>query len=364
MLVTMCQLLVSAVGGGFILVGRRFIGFKYLCELDNLRSFIFSAHGLAAVLPLGICHAVGFLATNLSLGLDDMSFHHSIKAAEPLFTSILSFVILGQRTSLFAYSALAPIMLGIVLCTAGGLQYSTMGLLYALASNACFSLRSVVATAVLRPRRTALADHRRSAPPARLGSFPLYVLMSAAAAAILAAVFLATELRSAASGSGGPAPPPPPSAAPPSVWGRVDGRERGRTAAQLLAAGALHLLYNAASFQARPAAAWGSLPRCWVGGRGGGRPAVAAAGVARSGGGGAGAPRRLRGRGGRRGGANGAVMAGRFGVRWFLGGGGRGAGGGTGRDGGGGSEVARIGEGGAWEAAESLVSGPGGRCWS
>jgi hypothetical protein len=224
-----------------------------------------SAQGLATVLPLGICHAVGFLATNLSLGLDDMSFHHSIKASEPLFTAILSFSILGQRTSLLAYCALAPIMLGIVLCTAGGLTYSTAGLLYALASNACFSLRSVLATAFLRPRRAAMADdERRGAAPARLGSFQLYVLMSAAAAAILAAFFLATELRSTAAAPAAAASP----AAGGDVWGRVDGRERGRTAAQLIAAGSLHLLYNTASFQAQPGSAR-AVRRCSATGEGG-----------------------------------------------------------------------------------------------
>jgi drug/metabolite transporter (DMT)-like permease len=255
-LVTMAQLLVSASGGLLFLLAKSHVCVSSRSESDfeNMRSFLSSFRGISAILPLGICQAVGFLATNLSLALDDMSFHHCIKASEPLFTAILSFLILGQRSPALAYATLVPIMLGIVLSAAAGVHYSGSGLAYALASNACFSLRSVLATALLRPDS---ADDRccspRANPPPRrrLTSFSLYVLMSAVAAAILVAVHAATEFHG---GGGGLGKAPPPAAAAGGLLGRVDGRERRRTGAQLAAAGTLHLLYNAASFQARRAA--------------------------------------------------------------------------------------------------------------
>ena len=252
LVVTIAQLSVSSVGGATILLCGSFFSTSSKDESDFelARKFISTSVGLIATLSLGICQAVGFLATNLSLGLDDMSFHHCIKASEPLFTAVLSTVFLRQRSPLLAYASLAPIMLGIILCTAAGVRYSAPGLAYALASNACFSLRSVFAAALLR--REARDDERRSpraaAPTRRLSSFALYVLMSAAASAMLVAVHLVAELRPAA-----PPPPPPPVSA--GLLGAVDRQNAGRTAAQLVAAGSLHLLYNAASFQARRGAA-------------------------------------------------------------------------------------------------------------
>ncbi|GER51452.1 phosphate/phosphoenolpyruvate translocator [Striga asiatica] len=49
---------------------------------------------LVAVLPLVVAHTLGSLFTNMSLGKVAVSFTHTIKAKEPLFSVILSFSLL------------------------------------------------------------------------------------------------------------------------------------------------------------------------------------------------------------------------------------------------------------------------------
>ncbi|KAK7853621.1 phosphoenolpyruvate/phosphate translocator 2 [Quercus suber] len=51
---------------------------------------------LAAIFPLAVAHTLGNLLTNISLGKVAVSFTHTIKAMEPLFTVVLSALILAE----------------------------------------------------------------------------------------------------------------------------------------------------------------------------------------------------------------------------------------------------------------------------
>ena len=55
---------------------------------------------IGLLLPLISCQALGFLFTNLSLKFVTVSFSHTVKACECLFTALLTLLILGQRVSL------------------------------------------------------------------------------------------------------------------------------------------------------------------------------------------------------------------------------------------------------------------------
>ena len=69
---------------------------------------------LRLVWPLALLQLGGFLATNLSLKFAAVSFSHTVKACECLFTALFVFVLLGQTLSWKAYAALVP--------TAGGVS--------------------------------------------------------------------------------------------------------------------------------------------------------------------------------------------------------------------------------------------------
>ena len=55
---------------------------------------------LGLLFPLISCQALGFLFTNLSLKFVTVSFSHTVKACECLFTALLTYLLLGQRVSL------------------------------------------------------------------------------------------------------------------------------------------------------------------------------------------------------------------------------------------------------------------------
>ena len=50
---------------------------------------------LKVLLPIGFAHALGHAGAVIALGAGAVSFAQTVKAAEPLFTCLLSFVFLG-----------------------------------------------------------------------------------------------------------------------------------------------------------------------------------------------------------------------------------------------------------------------------
>ena len=121
--------------------------------------------------------ALGFLTTNLSLRFVPVSFSHTIKACECLFTAALTFAILrqvrlapfgkptdadraetscspdlSQAVSLPKYLSLLPVAGGVALSSFTELQFSAAGFAAAMASNLCFASRSVLTTRLFRRR--------------------------------------------------------------------------------------------------------------------------------------------------------------------------------------------------------------------
>ena len=81
----------------------------------------------AMIWPLAVCQAGGFLCTNLSLKFVPVSFSHTVKSCECLFTAVLSFLVLGQRLSRASYAALMPTAAGVALSAASEMQFSLAG---------------------------------------------------------------------------------------------------------------------------------------------------------------------------------------------------------------------------------------------
>ena len=72
-----------------------------------------SKETLRAVIPLAAVHTLGNLLTNVSLGMVAVSFTHTIKAMEPLFSVLLSALFLGQPVDPVVMLTLVPIIAGV-----------------------------------------------------------------------------------------------------------------------------------------------------------------------------------------------------------------------------------------------------------
>lgn len=126
-------------------------------EADSLTSRLLGVPSIRAIMvaiwPLALCQAGGFLATNLSLKFVPVSFSHTVKACECLFTATLAFLVLGQTLSKLAYAALVPTAVGVALSAATEMHFSAAGFIFAMASNLCFAGRSVLSTRFLQGER-------------------------------------------------------------------------------------------------------------------------------------------------------------------------------------------------------------------
>eukprot|EP00238_Polyblepharides_amylifera_P011356 CAMPEP_0196598744 /NCGR_PEP_ID=MMETSP1081-20130531/94483_1 /TAXON_ID=36882 /ORGANISM="Pyramimonas amylifera, Strain CCMP720" /LENGTH=402 /DNA_ID=CAMNT_0041924463 /DNA_START=97 /DNA_END=1305 /DNA_ORIENTATION=+ len=97
-------------------------------------------HGLGLV---AFCHAVGHSLTNVSFASVAVSFTHTVKTLEPVFSSIFSYGISGTVYSLPVYLSLIPIMAGVAICSATELSFTWLGFSTAMTSNILFAARAV-----------------------------------------------------------------------------------------------------------------------------------------------------------------------------------------------------------------------------
>lgn len=72
---------------------------------------------LTRMAPLAFVHTLGNLLTNVSLGAVAVSFTHTIKACEPLFSVALSMLVLGDRPHPAVIATLVPIIGGVAVAS-------------------------------------------------------------------------------------------------------------------------------------------------------------------------------------------------------------------------------------------------------
>lgn len=66
-----------------------------------------------------------------------VSFVATIKASSPLFTVIISRVMLGERTGHWTKFSMVPITIGLALCSSFELSFNIFGFMCALGTNIC-----------------------------------------------------------------------------------------------------------------------------------------------------------------------------------------------------------------------------------
>ena len=107
---------------------------------------------LLRVLPLAAVHTLGNLLTNVSLGRVAVSFTHTVKATEPFFSVLFSWLLMGSRPDPRVLAALVPIFAGVALASATEASFNWPGFAAAMGSNLTFQSRNVLSKMVMGRR--------------------------------------------------------------------------------------------------------------------------------------------------------------------------------------------------------------------
>ena len=110
-----------------------------------------SKETLKAILPLAAVHTFGNLLTNVSLGMVAVSFTHTIKAMEPLFSVMLSALFLGQPVDPLVLATLVPIIGGVAGASLTEASFNWPGFISAMGSNITFQSRNVFSKKFMTP---------------------------------------------------------------------------------------------------------------------------------------------------------------------------------------------------------------------
>lgn len=115
-----------------------------------------SSSQLAAILPLAMVHTLGNLFTNMSLGKVAVSFTHTIKAMEPFFSVLLSFLFLGELPTVWVVLSLVPVVGGVALASMTEASFNWVGFWSAMASNVTFQSRNVLSKKLMIKKEESL----------------------------------------------------------------------------------------------------------------------------------------------------------------------------------------------------------------
>jgi drug/metabolite transporter (DMT)-like permease len=92
---------------------------------------------------LSMVFTVAIILGNASLRYIPVSFNQAIGATTPLFTAVLSFLLLGNIESLGTYLALIPVVLGIIIATGFEPSFHMMGFLMCATATGLRGFKSV-----------------------------------------------------------------------------------------------------------------------------------------------------------------------------------------------------------------------------
>jgi len=105
--------------------------------------------GWKTLIPIGAAHALGHAGAVIALGAGAVSFAQTVKAAEPVFTCVLSYFVLGTVFRPQVYASLIPIIIGVSLASLKELSFTYKALIGAVTSNVAFASRAVLSKATM-----------------------------------------------------------------------------------------------------------------------------------------------------------------------------------------------------------------------
>ncbi|KAH8097114.1 TPT-domain-containing protein [Cristinia sonorae] len=135
-----------------------------------------------------VLYAINIVVSNVSLQLVTVPFHQVVRAATPIFTIMLSIILLNVRTKRIKIIGLSPVIIGVIVATYGDYYFTLWGFLLTLFGTFLAALKTIYTNVLqssvqaanyrgsMRYSGRAFRWKKLSVPPS-LGIHPLDLLM-------------------------------------------------------------------------------------------------------------------------------------------------------------------------------------------